>query len=282
MSAVIAKCVGSALSRIRREGVIKSLCYMFNRRQLVRRVREAEQTVRDHNSFLFRELGVERDASCRLSESIRAGIPVLTEDAHVRGIDTQSFHFTAFAALKASGFAPRNILEIGTFLGYTTNYLSQLFPEARVFTAALPSDDPVFSAYHRQEQAGVQSILDKRLSRSNITLLQRNSAFLWKVELPEMDLIWLDGGHQFPVVAWDHFFSLSKLASGGWLFSDDIRIPPPSDASSQAERYHAYRVVEYYNARLADGFRFLLKREDAAAYLYDPKYIGVYNKVDIA
>lgn len=266
------------VERVRRQGVAGTLHYLVNRSRLGREVAAAEKVVCAHNDFLFRELRVERDAARKLCESTRAQIPVLLEDAHVRGIEAQSFHFMAFAALKASGFSPRNILEIGTFLGYTTNYLSQLFPEARVFTVALPPDDPVFSAYHRQEQAGVQSILDKRLSGSNVTLLQMNSAFLWKAELPELELIWLDGGHQFPVVAWDHFFSLSKLAPGGWLFSDDIRIPPPVDATNQAERYHAYRVVEYYNQRLADGFRFLLKREDVASYLHSPKYVAVYRK----
>ncbi len=266
------------VERVRRQGVVGTLRYLANRSRLGREAAGAAKAVLTHNDFLFRELRVERDVVRQLSESIRVRIPVLLEDAHVRGTEAQSFHFMAFAALKASGFAPRNILEIGTFLGYTTNYLSQLFPDARVFTAALPPDDPVFGAYHRQEQAGVKSILDTRLSRPNITLLKMNSAFLWNAELPELDLIWLDGGHQYPVVAWDHFFSLSKLAPGGWLFSDDIRIPPPVDATSQAERFHAYRVVDYYNARMDDGFRFLLKREDVASYLHSPKYVAVYRK----
>jgi hypothetical protein len=142
MNAAIGKRIDGALNRIRRDGVIETLRYVVNRGQLAHRVREAEQIVREHNSFLFRELGVSREVAQRLCMEIRARVPVLHGDVHIERQATQSTHFLAFAALQLSGFAPRNALEIGTFRGYTTNYLAQLFPKSRIYTVALPAADP--------------------------------------------------------------------------------------------------------------------------------------------
>ena len=35
------------------------------------------------------------------------------------------------------------------------------------------------------------------------------------------ELIWIDGGHDFPVVAWDTMFAYNRLKEGGFIFMHD-------------------------------------------------------------
>lgn len=268
------------LWRLKKEGVFKTTQYLVNRPSIRKQQQLAEKEASTWNDHFFETLGIERSAAEHLLEETRMKIPVLDEDVHVKSQKKQSTHLLAFAALKVAGFSPKNILEIGTYLGFTTCLLSHLFPEAQIYTAALPPDDPVFDDYHILSGQGVDNVFEQRLARSNIIVLKKNSGFLWEENLPDFDLIWLDGGHQYPVVAWDHFYSLSKLVTGGWLFSDDI-VRPGSDKKSENDpRFDAYHTVEYYSKRLKNKFKYLLKREDAATYMSAKKFIAYLNKRD--
>lgn len=80
------------------------------------------------------------------------------------------------------------------------------------------------------------------------------------------DLIWLDAGHQFPEVAWDHFYCLSTLTPSGWLLSDDIE---PDKPCGQTLRYFEERGFDV---------RYLLKRETPEDYLWRPKMLGLVRK----
>jgi predicted O-methyltransferase YrrM len=264
--------------RLKTDGFFKTIQYMANRQSIRKQQQLAEKEVISWNDHFFETLGVERSAAEQLLEATRKKIPLLDEDVHVKSQEQQSTHLLAFAALKVAGLSPKNILEIGTYLGFTTCLLSHLFPEAKIYTAALPSDDPVFDDYHILNGEDVEKVFEQRLARPNITVIKKNSGFLWEENLPDFDLIWLDGGHQYPVVAWDHFYSLSKLTSGGWLFSDDIVRPGEDKKSEDNPRFDAYHTVEYYSKRLENKFEYLLKREDAATYMYAKKFIAYLHK----
>ncbi len=266
------------LWRLKKDGGVNTIQYLLNRSSIREQQALAEKEASSWNDHFFESLGIQRETAEALLEETRQKIPVLEEDVHVKSQQPQSTHLLAFAALKVAGFSPKNILEIGTYLGFTTSLLSHLYPEATIHTVALPSDDPVFEDYHIIDGQGVDNIFEQRLQRPNINVIKKNSGFLWEVDLPDFDLIWLDGGHQYPVVAWDHFYSLSKLASNGWLFSDDIVIPEEGKKTEYDPRYHAYHAVEYYSQRLKDKFNYLLKREDAATYLHAKKFVAYLNK----
>jgi predicted O-methyltransferase YrrM len=267
-------------SRIRKDGLLATGRYFLNRPALRKAQLAADQKVRVWNDHFFSYLGVARKDAEYVLEETRQKVPLLEADVHVQSQAPQSTHLLAFSALKVAGFEPASILEIGTYLGYTTCFLSHLFERATIYTTALPADDPVFDDYHILDAPGVADVYRKRLDRANIDIIQKNSGFLWQEKLPDFDLIWLDGGHQYPVVAWDHFYSLSKLAAGGWLFSDDI-VEPSSDTESPYEpRFHAFHTIDYYNARMKNKFQYLLKREDAGTYLYARKYIAYLHHKD--
>ena len=263
--------------RLKKDGVFKTIQYMANRQSIGKQQQLAEKEASTWNDHFFDSLGIERSDAEKLLEETRKKIPLFEEDVHVKSQKQQSTHLLAFAALNAAGFSPKNILEIGTYLGFTTCLLSHLFPESIIYTAALPADDPVFDDYHILSGKGVDKVFEQRLARPNIKVIKKNSGFLWEENLPDFDLIWLDGGHQYPVVAWDHFYSLSKLAAGGWLFSDDIVRPGSDKKSDNHPRFDAFHTIEYYSRRLPHEFEYLLKREDSSTYIYAKKFIAYYH-----
>jgi hypothetical protein len=62
------------------------------------------------------------------------------------------------------------------------------------------------------------------------------------------------------------------------LFSDDIVRPAEDKKSEDNPRFDAYHTVEYYSKRLENKFEYLLKREDAATYMYAKKFIAYLHK----
>ena len=74
------------------------------------------------------------------------------------------------------------------------------------------------------------------------------------------------------------FFSVHKLAPGGWLFTDDVRFPDNRVTRHRPSTLDVWTVIAYFNARLKDQFRFLLQREEPGSILSDPKYIAYLHK----
>lgn len=225
-----------------------------------------------YNDFFFRELGVDKAAVDALCAQTLIALGDVWDPLE------ESVHYRAFAALKLAGFAPRSVLELGTYEARATQFLSALFPEAAVHTVDLPPDDPIFANHHGVD-AAKQEVIARRLDRPNIVRHRVNTAFLPTLALPEqIDLIWLDAGHEFPEVAWDHFFCLSKLAPGGWLLTDDVRRASNPLFFGYPSAVDVLRVLQYFDARQPDKFRLLLKRDDARWYVVDRKYVGVLHR----
>lgn len=228
----------------------------------------ARATAARHNDFFFAELGIERAAAEAMHREACSRVGRAREW-------NESIHFLAFAALKAAGFRPDDVLELGTASGETTEYLAALFDGAAVYTFELPDDDPIFRRFHGTDTE--RRTAEARINRPNIRARRANTAFLSRMDLPDFDLIWLDAGHEFPEVAWDHAFCLAKVRPGGWILSDDIR---PGDNLLYGGRpgaSDAFTVIEYFNARQDAKFRYLLKREDPRLYVLDRKYVAVYH-----
>lgn len=255
--------------------LLKRLEFGLRRRwaRLKARDPQLRAQLKSYNDFFFNELGVSREqAVTRLREIMeRAGIePTEQRD---------SIHLLAFAAVEVSGFCPANVLELGTGYGYSTSFLAELFPQARVYTVELPPEDPGYDRrIHPIGQAKYEQILEERLARPNIVPICANTVWLLKQTLPDFDLIWLDASHRYPAVAWDHFYCMNKLAPGGWLFTDDMRPPENPHARWNPYCLDIYELINYFNTRQEDKFRLLLKRENPIDFLVDPKYVGFLQK----
>lgn len=197
---------------------------------------------------------------------------------------TDSIHWLVFSALSLSPQAAhiREILEIGTFRGKTAALLKLLFPHARVTTVDLPTSDPIMQKTYRRETpeqlAEYRETRDRRVNREGITFVEANSFFLPEHAPGPFDLIWMDGGHLYPEVAWDFCNAWHSCRSGGLLMCDDI-IPDPRGRDAYASD-ESHKVISYVAARTGIAPVYLLKRRNPV-WSADPatrKFVAVIKR----
>jgi len=124
-----------------------------------------------------------------------------------------------------------NILEIGAGFGRMTAFLARVFPEAMVYTIDIPSNEKHYVKLTTREER--KKVFERNINRSNIRFIEKDSFFLPSMGLPcEFDLIYVDGGHKYPVVAWDAMFAYNSLRSGGFVFFHDYRADGDTDVES--------------------------------------------------
>ena len=115
-------------------------------------------------------------------------------------------------------------MEIGTGRGRTAFVLSKLFPTAKVYTIDLPKSDYQFNKLAIRSDFNHEKFKNY-LNQSNIQYFEENSLYLPKLNLPKyFDLIWVDGGHNYPTVAWDLMFCYNKLNANGIMLMHDYNI----------------------------------------------------------
>lgn len=190
------------------------------------------------------------------------GRPLDGDDQSMRSI-----HWILFACLSDHAPIPiRRILEIGTFDGETTFILSKLFPASEIVTVELPEDDPIFrSSYARDD---VQTLNDFKTRQSanlkadNIIHKGINSFFLPGQIKGEFDLIWVDGGHLYPEVAWDICNAYHFCSPGGFVMVDDV-ITHHRGFRDAYVSPDSHQVLEYVAARTRETPIYFLKRNSA-------------------
>ncbi len=162
---------------------------------------EAETAAAEREKF--HRLGFDYDRAVVRLDDVLTGLgkpPFMAQEG------TASVHWVLFACA-AQRFEVRRILEIGTFDGETTRLLSLLFPAAQIVTLELPDDDPIFAGTYQREDPANRHAFVQRLAENtagpNIELIKANSIFLPSLGLEAFDLIWVDGSHLYPEVAWE-------------------------------------------------------------------------------
>jgi predicted O-methyltransferase YrrM len=121
---------------------------------------------------------------------------------------------------------PRTILEIGTFDGTTTRVLAQNAPNAAVLTLDLPPEDAstaTFEPETRQIIAGrVGSAFAGRPEAARIQqLLGDSRTFDFSPWARKIDLVVIDGGHEYDVVSADTRTAQVVLKPDGVIVWDD-------------------------------------------------------------
>ena len=193
--------------------------------------------------------------------------------------ENASQHWLALAAIAPEKV--RRILEIGTFSGDTSAFLSALFPHAQIVTCDLPDDSPRYIASYGRQNAEKKLALEKKrqqnLAAENITFIQKNSFLLPGYISGPFDIIWMDGGHTYPDVAFDLCNAWHMLADDGILLCDDIYIPQQSDAAKNYDSYHVFAPLIQDN--IID-VNYMAKRLCAAPSLeLDGKMIAAVKKI---
>lgn len=144
--------------------------------------------------------------------------------------------YFAMASLVLKGV--KNILEIGTSKFGSTVVFSKLFPEATVYTI------------------DVKNRGKYRPDHDNIKFIESNSFFLPSLKLPEkFEIIFVDGDHVFPAVAWDISFAYACVAKGGFLFMHDYEVERLSDNDVKI-------TVEYIRNRIPEDILLLSEYAD--------------------
>ena len=182
--------------------------------------------IKDHNDKIFSHYSRLKPTKIRkLKNLIFDQIQLLVGD-NISPKEISSEHYDFFNCLRASGRKFDNILEIGTFKGYTTAYLAILFPSASVFSIDLPaSSHDYINTYDRSNilsdfVADRNSLLS---SYENIRFFDKPStSFLFNQTQQKFDLIWIDGDHSYPQVCIDIVKSHHLLTDNGVIMVDDV------------------------------------------------------------
>ena len=139
-----------------------------------------------------------------------------------------SWHYHLFVGLKDYfGNKKIDILEIGTFNGNFSNFISKLYNESHITTIDLDVNDNQFIiTYGREEKEKLDEFLklrNKNLNRKNINFIKLNSLNIKKYfNEKKFDLIWVDGDHLNPQVTIDIINSLDLLNNDGIICVDDV------------------------------------------------------------
>ena len=196
-----------------------------------------------------------------------------------------SIHWVLFSCLSLA-YDIKNILEIGTFDGETAHIMSEIFPDGNITTLDLPDDDPILaSSYQRVDPHRLKAfkeIQGKNVQHPRIEFVQANSFFAPKLVDKKFDLIWIDGGHLYPEVAWDICNAYHLCNPDGWIMCDDV-IPHMKGVRDEYVSPDSYFVLEYIRQRTGEEVVYFLKREGAewSANPYKRKYVSLMRKLDI-
>ena len=106
-----------------------------------------------------------------------------------------------------------------------------------------------------------QQELSGNIALENITYIETNTFFLSFVLDHQFDLIWLDGGHKYPEVAWDACQAYELCRPGGLIVFDDI-IPDQKATTTDKVSGSAHEVLTYIQKRTECKVTLLLKKLD--------------------
>lgn len=195
-----------------------------------------------------------------------------------------SVHWLLFACIRLRSEIDR-VLEIGTFDGETALLLSLLFERANITTLDLPLDDAIFAGtYNRDDAAEREAILARQAANTaeeRIDLVLSNSFFLPAVVSGQFDLVWVDGGHRYPEIAWDICNAYHLTRPGGWMLVDDVMRHPRAHEDIDVGR-DTFAVLQYLERRIPERIAYFLKRESAAASANPRKrkHVAVIRRVE--
>jgi predicted O-methyltransferase YrrM len=194
-----------------------------------------------------------------------------------------SIHWLLFYAIGQTT-SVRRILEIGTYDGETAFLLSKIFPHSEILTLDLPEDDPILrSTYHREQPEALREFIELRnynITQPNIDYIAKNSFFAPEILAGQFDLIWVDGGHLYPEIAWDICNAYHLCAPGGWILCDDVMTHPRAERTDYVSS-DSHHVLEYVAARAQTPLAYFIKRT-VPAWSANPrrrKFVAVMRKL---
>ena len=177
-----------------------------------------------------------------------------------------------------------DILEIGTFDGFNSLLLSNLFPNSNIDTIDLPETHDDFINYYNRKDNVSKFIQDRNVILSknkNINFFPLNSLKLLNHK-KKYDLIWIDGAHGYPLVCIDIINSLHILKENGLILCDDIHLMLTQNNSDKMySSIASYETLNELKNQNLINFRLIYKRLNAKDNCKENirKFVAIVQKI---
>ena len=176
----------------------------------------------EEQNKIYEHFGLNRQEGIKKLISIKKDL-----DFKLRDSDMSSEHEVIFSSLSLSkNKSFSDILEIGTFDGFNSLLLSNLFRNSNIDTIDLSETDDDFVNFYNRKDNIYKFVQDRNIILSknkNINFISINSLKLLNYK-KKYDLIWIDGAHGYPVVCIDIINSLHILKENGLILCDDVNL----------------------------------------------------------
>ena len=236
--------------------ILNKLNYYFSYKKYNQNFFEEEQ------NKIFEHFGLNRQ------EGIKKLISTKKElDFKLRDSGMSSEHEVIFSSLSLSkNKSFTDILEIGTFDGFNSLLLSNLFPNSNIDTIDLSETDNDFINFYNRKENINKFIQDRNIILSknrNINFFPLNSLKLLNYK-KKYDLIWIDGAHGYPVVCIDIINSLHVLKENGLILCDDVYLKlNQSNSDKMYNSIASYETLNELKKQDLINFRLAYKRLSA-------------------
>tara|TARA_B100000989_G_scaffold296825_1_gene280913 strand:- start:678 stop:1487 length:810 start_codon:yes stop_codon:yes gene_type:complete len=188
-----------------------------------------------------------------------------------------SWHYHLFASFENSA---NNILEIGTLDGEFTKYLSNIFPESKIYTIDLNQNDETFkNTYDRNSKEKLNKFLQIRkenLKNENIIFKEIDSFNLMsEFKDIKFDIIWIDGDHLNPQVTLDIFSAYYLVKQNGLIICDDII---QNNYKTEYVNNDSFKTLNFFQKKNLFSNNYIIKRVNKENYKVK-KFISISKKL---
>ena len=236
--------------------ILNKLNYYFSYKKYNQNSFEEEQ------NKIFEHFGLNRQEGIKKLISTKKNL-----DFKLRNNGMSSEHEVIFSSLSNSkNKSFTDILEIGTFDGFNSLLLSNLFPNSKIDTIDLSETDDDFVNFYNRKDNINKFTQDRNIILSknkNINFSPLNSLKLLNYK-KKYDLIWIDGAHGYPVVCIDIINSLHILKENGLILCDDVHLKlNQSNSDTMYRSIATYETLNELKKQDLINFRLIYKRLSA-------------------
>ena len=254
--------------------IFNRLNYYFSYKKYNQNFFEEEQ------NKIFEYFGLNRQEGIKKLISTKKDL-----DYKFRDSEMSSEHEVIFSSLSLSKDKSfTDILEIGTFDGYNSLLLSNLFSNSNIDTIDLSETDDDFVNFYNRKDNINKFTQDRNviLSKSkNINFSPLNSLKLLNYK-KKYDLIWIDGAHGYPVVCIDIINSLHILKENGLILCDDVYLKlNQSNSDIMYSSIATYETLNELKKEDLINFRLIYKRLGAEHNCIENerKFVAIVSKM---
>ena len=253
--------------------ILNKLNYYFSCKKYNQNFFEEEQ------NKIFEHFGLNRQEGIKKLISTK-------KDLHFksRNSEMSSEHEVIFSSLSYSkNKSFTDILEIGTFDGFNSLLLSNLFPNSNIDTIDLSETDDDFVNFYNRKDNINKFIQDRNIILSknkNINFSPLNSLKLLNYK-KKYDLIWIDGAHGYPLVCIDIINSLHILKENGLILCDDVYLKlNQSNSDIMYSSIATYETLNELKKQDLINFRLIYKKLSAEHNCIENtrKFVAIVSK----